>query len=514
MNKKTWFYTIIVSLLLIYIPHNSNTQEKPSASSHQQVSQLWGHKGEAWSTDSRLPDFSLAGYRRGEEPYRIPNARVSIQAYGAKGDGKTDDTNAFKRAIEAGEGQVIHLPAGRYLLNDRLRIRASNIVLRGAGSGKTILEFTRPLEVIDPSPSQTDGGQPTSNWSWGGGLITIGDRKSIKGKGTSIVRESKRGNTILYLQTMPFHPGDEIILTLHDDKEKSLVRYLYRGNAGNISGLRNWSCSQVFRITKVVGTKITLDRGLRFDVRKEWNPTVQPFKPAVTDVGIEGLTFDFPATRYKGHFKEVGYNPVAIGSSAAHCWLRDIHVHNADSGPYIRGFFCTLDGIKLTAEKARVSEQGHTGHHGITFLHSQDCLCTNFAIETRFIHDLTVQSSIGCVFEKGSALNLNMDHHRWAPYENLFTDLDAGRGTRLFASSGGGMRGHHTAAGATFWNIRAEKPTGWPSRLGIEDINVIAVQPKGSSMRDQDGRWYEAIPPERMHPANLYRAMLERRLKK
>ena len=82
--------------------------------------------------------------------------------------------------------------------------------------------------------------------------------------------------------------------------------------------------------------------------------------------------------------------PAPAGSPPA----SDIRVHNADSGPYIRGTFCTLDGIRLTADAERVCQRGYTGHHGITF-YANDCLCTNFSIETRFIHDLTVQSELG-----------------------------------------------------------------------------------------------------------------------
>ena len=33
-----------------------------------QHSLLWGRDGERWQPDSRLPDFSYAGYYRGEKP--------------------------------------------------------------------------------------------------------------------------------------------------------------------------------------------------------------------------------------------------------------------------------------------------------------------------------------------------------------------------------------------------------------------------------------------------------------
>ena len=42
----------------------------------QQYSDLWGKDGEKWKPDSRLPDFSYAGYHCGEDP--IPKIKGPI----------------------------------------------------------------------------------------------------------------------------------------------------------------------------------------------------------------------------------------------------------------------------------------------------------------------------------------------------------------------------------------------------------------------------------------------------
>ena len=59
-----------------------------------QYSELWGEHGEKWSPQSRLPDFSFAGYHCGEKP--LPNVApgMSVKEFGAKGDGVADDTQA------------------------------------------------------------------------------------------------------------------------------------------------------------------------------------------------------------------------------------------------------------------------------------------------------------------------------------------------------------------------------------------------------------------------------------
>jgi ribosomal protein L21E len=486
------------------------------ASLPAEVSQLWGVAGEKWTPASRLPDFSYAGYRRGEEPFRIPSASISVADFGAKGDGRTDDTAAFKKAIAAGAGKVIQVPAGRFLLSDILRIQVSNLVLRGAGPGQTIFVFTRNLNTIEPRMVKNDGGTPTSDWSWAGGLFVIGDgtkhSESPVGVFTRVTAPAQRGANRITLEKALFKVGDEVTLVVHDTADKSLLKYLYHDQTGDISGLNRWQCRQIFRVRAVNGGEITLDRGLRFDVRADWRPTVEPFRPTVTDVGIEGVTFEFPAAPYAGHFKELGWNPVAIRPNAAHCWLKDLVIRNGDNGPFVEGAaFCTLENIRITADPQRRGKDGTFGHHGIT-LEGDDCLCTNFAVQTEFIHDITVQSALGCVFAGGRAENLDMDHHRWASYENLFTDIDAGLGKRLFQSSGGGERGMHSAAGETFWNIRSRTLVPWPKGFGPDFINLIGLPMRDPQILDVKGRWLETIPPGQVQPADLHAAMLAKRL--
>ena len=113
-----------------------------SLASGQTHSDLWGKDGELWSPESRLPDFSFAGYHCGEDPLPNEKAVTDVCRFGAKGDGKTDCTEAFKKAIEATDKGVILIPAGRYIINDIIWITKPGIVLRGAGPGKTILSMS------------------------------------------------------------------------------------------------------------------------------------------------------------------------------------------------------------------------------------------------------------------------------------------------------------------------------------------------------------------------------------
>lgn len=51
--------------------------------------------------------------------------------------------------------------------------------------------------------------------------------------------------------------------------------------------------------------------------------------------------------------------------------------------------------------------------------------------------------------------DINMDHHRAAPYAVLWSNINTGFGSRTFESSGdGGGNGNHSASFITFWNVK------------------------------------------------------------
>ena len=205
-----------------------------------------------------------------------------------------------------------------------------------------------------------------------------------------------------------------------------------------------------------MATRVTLDRPLRLDARLEWQPEVWSSAPNVSEVGVEGLGFEFAGTPKKKHLLEEGFNAIHI-TGAANCWVRDVTVTDADIGVIIGGNSrdCTVQNVKFLADK----RSGTTGHHALWATGgADDCLWSDFEVATIYVHDLTVEGmASGNVFERGRGVAMNFDHHRNAPYENLFTDIDVGDARRVWESSGRTDRGPHSAARATFWNIRADK---------------------------------------------------------
>ncbi|HSY20232.1 MAG TPA: glycosyl hydrolase family 28-related protein [Candidatus Acidoferrales bacterium] len=478
------------------------------------TSALWGTNGELWSASSRLPDFSFAGYHCGEALLPDVPRGVSVKEFGAKGDGVTDDTQAFLAVLAKAKGAV-EVPPGRYIINNILEINRGGVVLRGAGADRTVLFFPKPLQEIKPLWSATTEGRKTSEYSWAGGLVWFkggfGERVLAE-----VTDEAKRGAKTLQLSTTKnLHPGQRVEIFEHDNADNSLATNLYSGDPGNPSKLLGSThASLVCRITKIEGNGISVDRPLRFDVGLRWHPQIRAFEPTVSESGVENLRFEFPNQPYGGHFTEPGYNAVAF-SGVADCWARNLVISNADSGIFPGGVFCTMQNITYESARQPDAALHCTGHHGLN-IEGNDNLFTGFDYRTRFVHDLSVDhNASGNVIAHGKGVDLCFDHHERAPCENLFTDIDAGAGTRLWTCGGGADLGKHCAARGTFWNIRAAKPQKYPpAAFGPPSMNLVAVQTDQPSVKKMDGKWFEAIAPGEIFPQDLHAAQLARRLGK
>ena len=479
-----------------------------------EYSALWGKNGEKWTPQSRLPDFSYAGYHCGEKPLPTLPAGVSVKNFGAKGDGVADDSQAFLDALAGVKAGAIEIPPGRYKITKILEVTRAGVVLRGAGPDKTTLFCPTPLNEIKPNWGATTSGQRTSNYSWSGGFVWF--RGDLRAKPlATVIAEAHRGDTVLTVSAATqLQPGQRIQINQSDPGDNSLADHLYSGDAGDTSKLRGSTrMVLVCRVTKLTGKEVHFDRPLRCDVKLQWQPQIRSFDPTVTESGIENLCFEFPNTPYKGHFLELGYNAAAM-QGCADCWIRNIRIVNSDSGLYMNGFFSTAQGI--TIESARQPDRsGSTGHHGVSF-YGHDNLLTDFDYRTQFIHDISVDGGAsGNVSANGKGVDLCFDHHKRTCYENLFVNLDAGVGTHLWRHGGGDALGKACAARGTFWNIRAARPQSYPSAsFGPPSMNLIAVQTSTPSQTDPAGKWFETIAPEAISPQDIQQAQVARRLGK
>jgi len=134
------------------------------------VSALWGPRGESWNRE-RLPDYSYAGYRAGEVALPELPVVANVRTFGALGDGRHDDTDAFRRAIAETHDGALLVPRGVYRLTSVLDINKSHFALRGEGSGEdgSVLSFEKSMtEMLGKH-----------RWASGhGAVIWVGDRQN------------------------------------------------------------------------------------------------------------------------------------------------------------------------------------------------------------------------------------------------------------------------------------------------------------------------------------------------
>lgn len=476
----------------------------------QSYSELWGKNGEHWTPQSRLPDFSHAGYQGGGRTLPDVPARTNVKDFGARGDGVTDDSPAFAAALAATENGAVVVPPGRYMLTDKIRITKSRVVLRGAGPDHTVLVIPKSLQQLFPLENYSFGGEEKNRYSFGEAFVEANGDDNTEPIGP-VAEPARRGDIQLACARARDIPVGSLI-QLRMQVERELGRHLHADmvNAGadtlKSSPLLKWNA----RVIAVSGERLTLDRPLRLDVRPEWQATLHYYRPSVQEVGVEGFSFEFAGPPKKKHLLEEGFNAIHF-TKVANGWVRNVRIIDADLGVKMSGSFqCQVENVRMLADK----RSGITGHHALWASgNSQDCLFQDFELTTTYLHDISLEGyANGNVFRQGRAVRLTLDLHRNGPFENLFTNIDAGNPAALWRSSGRKDRGPHSGARTTAWNLRHDGGVVYaphaPERE-FPQINLIGVP--GIEAAKTDGQWSEPLAD--LLPVDLYVAQLERRLK-
>ncbi len=438
--------------------------------------------GDAQSILDRLPDYRQAGTVIPTEQPITARARD----FGALPDDDQDDTAAIRQALATMPPGVLLLESGTYQLSDRLLIHRDGIVLRGAGAKNTILHFSRSLEDIEPKPTTNTGGRPVSAYSWSGGLIEIHGTRIDRGPRIGPLVPTDQPHVFnapdIDIDTSTLEQGQRVVLLVRDDDARSLTQTLNGGTLNDTAKFPAPTVAQPTVINAIDGQRIEIaPPPIPLPAKAAWKPLLTEDR-TLRDSGVEDLTIRFPVTPYEGHFTERGWNGISmIGTSA--CWVRNVNIENPDSGIFVgAGHRNTLAHVTFRSE--RPDTESDTGHHGIT-LSGVLNLAADCRFDTRFIHDLTITAgSYMNVFERIVAKDLSIDPHKRAPSFNLFADIDAGKGSRLYRHGGGDELGRPCGIGNVLWNIRAQHDPGLPpDHWAPDDLVIVHVS-------DQPGnRW-------------------------
>lgn len=479
----------------------------PASRASCTASTLYGAQGEAWTASGRLLDYGYAGYRTGSEPLPLPAGPVlNVVDLGARPDDGEDDTQAFLAAIATSSGGVIQVPAGRFVLSQRLEITKPNLVLRGAGRERTTLYFPRSLGELY-GLEFNDAGQ--SNWSFSGGFLTV---QGSMGGGllARVTAAAPRGQRTLQVSTTAGLQAGQWVRLLQTDVGGSLLRAyhggFYPGDVGEDVGRQAFRF--LSRIEAVGAGTITLERALPLDVEPAWSPELRAVAPSVREVGIEDLTIELAATRYPGHFRENGYNAIYL-NGVMDSWVKNVAILNSDYGVNVNGsYFCTVADVALgtTADRGPL-----VGHHALTSAGGADNLFTRFDVRNTFVHDLSIDSyTLGAVWADGRGVDLNLDHHGRGNYGTLWSKLDLGAGSRAFASGGSApLRMPHSGARTTVWNVTSARDLALPATDFGPLLSFVAL--RGSTGRASADWHVEPLAAAGLCQDDLHAAMLARR---
>lgn len=232
-------------------------------------------------TERMLQDWSYAGaFEGGPLPLRTGPVFDAV-AYGADATGTRDSTNAIQRAIDAagGSGGVVYLQPGTYRIQTepdaRLRLRYSNVVLRGAGVGRTFLlnTTTRMRRRIVISIGYASGG----GWE-----DTVGAPVNLS---TDVLTPTNR---IPVGSTDGFGVGENIVIAT------SLTQaFIDEVGMGGIwqefnPGIRGVAFSRT--ITRIEPGAIIVDTPVRFYLKTRDHARVYHTSPVIENSGIEDLS--------------------------------------------------------------------------------------------------------------------------------------------------------------------------------------------------------------------------------
>jgi hypothetical protein len=326
-----------------------------------------------------LPDCSRAGYRFSDVPLPSPAVVATVRGPG-------DFARAIAEASRRGGGAVL-VPAGRYRLDEMIRLDRSGIVLRGVGP-RTVLEFQKSLTEL-LGPRVTDNGPKSSEYSWMGGLIHVGPPGELR------VPEA-------FPQSWKFgEPGSGDFV-----RWRTSPKLL-----DTIAGVRGYPWDQT---TLARREYLVLPSG-RLD-----SPGGEPV-PAldtISDVGVENLTIRMREHPFAPHHDEPGYNGIYF-TRVVHGWVRDVRIENADNGfigSAIRNV--TVTGLEIHAA-------GLTHHGTVLRAGSHDNLITDFSITAPVRHGIeTEQLSSGNVWRRGRLLHGTFDSHRGMPFDSIRTAIE------------------------------------------------------------------------------------------
>ncbi|BHH84744.1 glycosyl hydrolase family 28-related protein [Desulforhopalus sp. 52FAK] len=477
-----------------------------------------------------LPDFSRAGYGMGERATPLSTGPVYIVTeppFGAVPDDGRDDTLAIQSAIDSAErngGGVVYLPSGHYEIRKDpslpvLKIRSSNIIIRGAGAGEkgTILNLCSAAPAENVRRLAT---VPADSAARSGALISIrGNEEHVVI--TDIVQTVKRGEDVIHVaDSSALFSGQIVVVSMKDplidtaspspDKvaiAAQLTRpYNLLAQQHDTFGKAAQNYTWLVQVAEIKDSHtIRLAKTARFDHLLSYSPHILQFN-GVQEVGIENIRLEsmWPGG-YQHHKPFIDNDGTVVRSAkeqdylwngiwvshAVNVWAKNVTFHNLTQG-IITSFVgdSTFDDLTFI---------GKPGHAGVTLGRSNDLLVSGAKFYAPLVHPvtLTMMSSGNVItdsetYYKGrdeyAGTDTVIDFHGLFPFENLFENL---RG--FYVCPGGDLSVlPHAGVRNVFWNIVA--PQSMSCYTDEADSEFFRTYATATTSTNSRKTMYEHLP--------------------
>ncbi len=447
-----------------------------------------------------LPDFSYAGYHRGEQWPPVDAKATVFEVPTALGDGVTNATAGIQAQIDkacAAKGGVVHVPAGLFVLKfpsstarGALTVGCSGVALRGEGPTKTKL-------LLDDAKAAR-----------GRAVVFLGGTVYVSDLWTTKVLTTLAADTVAGTRTFTVKnaaglaPGMWIAVR---NANTDAFRAAHRMDAATSKLAGLWPADQFRglayprRIVSVTGSQVTVDVPLRYPLAtRDAADVVSLVDAYVAESGVEHLAIGMVENRTSppdptkesasdDDYQTVGTTGYEVHDSKAiqvsgvrDAWVSDVAsfepTQNTTTHAHLlsHGLVVDLTAFRVTVDRVSFGppEYRGGGGNGYSFqTQGSDCLFSRLT-STGARHGFDInQAASGNVWWRGMVVSsrYSSDTHRFLAQANLFdgTTLDnawlqaADRGTD---SSGAGF----TSTSLVFWNTTVKKNNALAKGCAVE----------------------------------------------
>lgn len=480
--------------------------------------------------EATLSDYSYSGYHFSEK--EIPDVsgwtRFDVTNYGASPDDEHYDDDGIRAAINAAiasnQPAVVFFPAGKFLVADAANadkpfvINASNIVLKGAGSGDGGTEIYTDKTLDNPSDAAI--------YPWR--FHFKADNNAIDEKITSINKRINRGDFTIEVQDASGLSVGQVVTLYHGgvaNLEANMPGLSYKAEWIRIinNGIRT---HEKHIIESIEGNKVKFKNPVQYNITADVSGAELRKYYTIEEVGVEDILFTSGWTNsaevYVHHasdFVDYAYRALAF-ENVKNGWIRNCEIRGWNESLMIE------KSIAVTVKNILISgKQGHTSYfarysYGILFENCIDEVPVGFNNAGGQGHGPGMRwSTVNTVFLNCKMMkHQSVDCHGYHPYSNLLDNVSGGSfygngGTESsYPNSGPYMTfwnflhdAHFSNWTFDFWNTEVRKTHTYVNPLFV-GFRVVQkpVTLKNTGLNELNG--------EEVYPKSLFDAQLQLRL--